>query len=138
MNNKGFSLIEILISLGILAIGLLAIAGMQITSVRGNYFSSNMMQASIFGQDGLEYLKGLPILNEVWPNDLAIGDYNFGVTPGDDGIVHDSAGNDTIFSRTYRVYTDPGVPATSRIITVTVGWRETSDHSVSFSIIRSP
>ena len=40
MDKKGFTLIEMLIGLVLLAIGLLAIAGMQITSVRGNFFSS--------------------------------------------------------------------------------------------------
>ncbi len=54
MNKKGFSLIEVLVGLVLLAIGLLAIAGMQITSVRGNFFSSNMTQASVLAQDRLE------------------------------------------------------------------------------------
>ena len=61
MDKKGFTLIEVLVGLVLLAIGLLAIAGMQMTSVRGNFFSGNMTQASILAQDRLEALKQLDI-----------------------------------------------------------------------------
>ncbi len=59
--EKGFTLIEVLIGLIILAIGILAIAGMQITSIRGTSFSSNLTQASVIAQERLESLKGLPL-----------------------------------------------------------------------------
>ena len=39
LDQKGFTLIEVLIGLVILSVGLLAIAGLQITSARGNFFS---------------------------------------------------------------------------------------------------
>jgi len=42
MGKKGFTLIEMLVGLVLLAIGLLAIAGMQIRSVNGNSFSANL------------------------------------------------------------------------------------------------
>ncbi|MGZ6236579.1 MAG: type IV pilus modification PilV family protein, partial [Syntrophales bacterium] len=58
-NKNGFSLIEVLIGLVLLAIGLLAIAGMQISSVRGNFFSSNLTQASVLAQDRLETLRNI-------------------------------------------------------------------------------
>jgi type IV pilus assembly protein PilV len=38
-SNKGFSLIEVLIAITLLAIGLLAVAGMQTTAITGNSFS---------------------------------------------------------------------------------------------------
>ena len=57
LNTKGFAPIEVLISLGILAVGLLPIAGMQIASVQGSLFSDHLTQASYLGQDGLEYFK---------------------------------------------------------------------------------
>ena len=53
-------MIEVLIGLVLLAIGLLAIAGMQITSVRGNFFSSNLSEASVLAQDRLEELRNRP------------------------------------------------------------------------------
>jgi type IV pilus modification protein PilV len=65
-NTKGFTLIEVLVGLIILSIGLLGIAGMQITSVKGNYFSNNLTQATYVAQDRLEYLKNLPITNPIF------------------------------------------------------------------------
>ena len=129
LNQKGFSLLEILIGLVILAIGILAITGMQITSMRGNFFSDNMMQASILGQDRLEELKAIP-LNPV----TATGIFNEGTF--DDGFI---AIRGTSFSRVYTVsaHPSPDIPD-SIVIQVTVRWRDTSEHSVSFSTVKSP
>ena len=137
LNQKGFSLLELLIGLVILAIGILAIAGMQITSMRGNFFSDNIMQASILGQDRLEELKAIT-LNPV----TATGIFNEGTF--DDGFI---AIRGTSFSRRYVVNIHPdtnlvkvveGTPIQSRVIQVTVIWRDTSNHSVSFSTVKSP
>ena len=119
MNKKGFTLIEVLVGLILLAIGLLAIAGMQITSVRGNFFSSNITQASILAQDRLETLRNLPYADA----GLTTGNHNEGVIPG------------TIFTRDYDVSLIPGTSMLN--ITVRVRWRDTSDHTISFSTVRS-
>jgi len=119
LNKKGFTLIEVLIGLVLLAIGLLAIAGMQITSVRGNFFSSNMTQASILAQDRLEALRNLPFGHQ----DLSEGVHNEGVIPG------------TPLSRQYTVQVIPGTTLLN--ITVTVSWTDTSNHAVSFSTMRA-
>lgn len=120
MNPKGFSLLEVLIGLVILAIGILAIAGMQITSMRGNFFSDNMMQASILGQDRLEQLKAL----SSFPGE---GTYDEG------SIVI----RGTSFSRRYIISGHPML-TDSRVIRVIVRWRDTSDHSVEFSTVKTP
>jgi type IV pilus assembly protein PilV len=70
--KEGFSLIEVLICVVFLAIGLLAIASLQVTSVRGNFFSNNLMQATYAAQDRLEFLKNLPYNSP----QLAQGDYD--------------------------------------------------------------
>jgi prepilin-type N-terminal cleavage/methylation domain-containing protein len=119
LNKKGFSLIEVLVGLVLLAIGLLAIAGMQITSVRGNFFSGNMTQASILAQDRLEILRNLPFGDA----GLTVGNHNDGVIPG------------TIITRDYDVLVIPGT--TMLNITVRVRWRDTSDHTISFTTVRS-
>jgi len=119
MDKKGFTLIEMLIGLVLLAIGLLAIAGMQIKSVKGNFFSSNMTQASILAQDRLEALRQLDIDH----TNLDVGTHSEGQIAG------------TIFSRQYNVSLVTGTAM--RDITVTVRWRDESDHSVSFSTRRA-
>ncbi len=117
--DAGFTLIEVLVGLVILAIGLLAIAGMQLTSVKGNFFSSNLTQASVLAQDRLEVLRSL-----AWGHaDLTGGTHNEGTIPN------------TIFTREYTVAVIPGT--TMLDITVTVRWRDDTDHSVSFSTVRS-
>ncbi len=58
-SKKGFTLIEVLIALTILAIGLLGVALMQVTSISGNTFSREMSVATELGQDMLEKLRTL-------------------------------------------------------------------------------
>ncbi len=56
-SSKGFTLIEVLIALTILAIGLLGVALMQVTSISGNTFSREMSIATELGQDILEKIR---------------------------------------------------------------------------------
>ncbi|WP_198145886.1 type IV pilus modification protein PilV [Desulfonatronovibrio magnus] len=55
--NYGFSLVEILISLAILAIGLLAIAGLQITSLRSNNSAYLYSQATFASYDIMDRMR---------------------------------------------------------------------------------
>lgn len=117
--EKGFTLIEVLLGLVILAIGLLAIGALQITSTRGNFFSNNLMQATYVAQDRLEFLKNLPF--------------------DSDQIKDKSSGNGTTtisgvaFNWVYSVADNGGL----KTINCTVTWNDGVDHNVSFSTIRS-
>jgi len=118
LEERGFTLIEVLIGLIILAIGILAVAGMQITSIRGTAFSNNLMQASVIAQDRLEFLKSLP-LNDA---QLDTGDHN---DPPDVGI----------FKKGYRA--DRNLSPNYVQITYTVSWVEKDvPHSLSFRTIK--
>ena len=117
--RKGFTLTEVLIGFVILAVGMLAVAAMQITSTKGGYFSSNMTQATILAQDKLEYLKNLSYRD----SDLSSGQHNEGTISG------------TIFSRQYTIAEDAG--NSMKTITVTVQWTDRGNHNISFSTIRS-
>ena len=119
LNTKGFTLIEVLVGLIILAIGLLGIAGMQITSVKGNYFSNHLTQASYVAQDRLEFLKNLPITD---------ASLNAGSHP--ESAVTLSG---QVFNRSYTV----AVNGNLRTITYTVTWFDGANHNVSFATIRS-
>lgn len=118
-NEQGFTFIEIVVGLIILAIGLLAIASMQITSIKGSAFSSHLTQASILAQDQLEYLKNLSFDHP----DLNSGKHNEGQV------------SDTIFSREYEVVEDTGNML--KTIIVTIQWNDHGKHSISFSTIRT-
>ena len=118
-SRKGFTLTEVLLGFVILAVGILAIAAMQITSTRGGYFSNNVTRATIFAQDKLEYLKNLSYRN----SDLSSGQHNEGTISG------------SIFSRQYTIVEDAG--NSMKTISVTVQWTDRGNHSISFSTIRS-
>ena len=117
--QKGFTLIEVVAGLIILAIGLLAIAAMQITSTKAGYFSNNVTRATFFAQDKLEYLKNLSYSD----SHLSDGRHDEGTIPG------------TLFSRVVHVVEDAG--NSMKTITVTVEWTDRGHHTISFSTIRS-
>lgn len=58
--GKGFSLVEVLIALVILAVGILVIAQMQAAAIDGLTFSRHMSSATQLAQQHLEYLRSLP------------------------------------------------------------------------------
>ena len=58
-NQKGFSLIEILIAITVFAIGILAVGNMQITAIKGNSFANDLTKATTLAQDRMEELIGL-------------------------------------------------------------------------------
>ena len=59
IGEKGFTLLEVIVAISILTFGLLAVASMQMTAIRGNYNASNITEATTVAQDRLENLMGL-------------------------------------------------------------------------------
>ena len=117
--KEGFSLIEVLIALIFLAIGILAIASLQVTSVRGNFFSNNLMQATYVAQDRLEFLKNRPYDSA----ELGAVNNKDDVKVTISGVVY--SGKYTINISGYKE------------ITYTVTWNDGVNHRISFSTIRS-
>jgi type IV pilus assembly protein PilV len=52
--DGGFTLVEVLVALSIFAIGLLAIAGMSVTSIKGNYTGGSLTAATTLAEGILE------------------------------------------------------------------------------------
>jgi prepilin-type N-terminal cleavage/methylation domain-containing protein len=124
--KRGFSLIEVLIGIIFLAIGLLAVAGMQATSVRGNFFSNNVMLATYVAQDRLELLKSLPLTSP----ELTLGSHDDETAPA----PLTGSFKTLVFNRAYTV-TTPGDGNLS--IKYTVTWKDGVNHSLDFYTIRS-
>ncbi len=117
--QNGFTLIEVVAGLIILAIGLLGIGAMQIISIQSGYFSDQVGQATYLAQNKLEYLKNLPYGD----SGLSSGEHTESTIPGG------------IFSVRYRIEEDVG--NSMKTITVIVQWADRRSHSISFSTIRS-
>jgi type IV pilus modification protein PilV len=110
---EGFSLIEVLVALCILAISLLALAGLMVTTTRNNSSGGHMTEAATFGQDVLERLRGAP-----WASIVAGADTRVGST----GVS---------YARSWTVTDNATV--TQRWVTITVQWTDpakSSNHSI--------
>lgn len=68
--QDGFSLLEVLIALVILAIGLLAVAQMQIVAIKGNAFGADMTESLTVGHRLMEQLKAQNLRNIVADNNM--------------------------------------------------------------------
>ncbi len=108
-NDRGFSLIELLIAMCVMALGMLAAASMQYSAVRNNTTGNTATQANMLAKATLEMLKSQSIESTT----LAVGDY---VDPS----PVDADGNPGgIYNRSWRI--DP-LGASTRRISVTVAW----------------
>lgn len=117
LNSKGFTLIEVLVALVILAVSLLALAGLMTTTTKNNAFGGNLTEAATLAQDRLEELR----------------------VTGWDNIVN---GNDTNpirglnYNRTWTVVLGPNSPLpphdNEKRVTVTVNWNDGIARSISF------
>ncbi len=58
-DQRGFTLLELMIALVVLAVGLLGIVGMIVISIRGNAFGSQMSQANTLAQAKIEELRNM-------------------------------------------------------------------------------
>jgi prepilin-type N-terminal cleavage/methylation domain-containing protein len=108
-NQKGFTLLELLIALAILSVGLLGLAGLHIAAIRGNISGFKFSAASAVVQERLEELKALDAASAV----LSSGNH-------DDGAVIVQG---ITFNRSYTVSDNTPVKGTSTI-TFTVTWTE--------------
>jgi type IV pilus assembly protein PilV len=62
--EEGFTLIEVLIALTIFAVGLLAVAAMQTTSIRVNSSAGKMTTRITFAQDQMEKFLNMPYTSD--------------------------------------------------------------------------
>jgi type IV pilus assembly protein PilV len=56
-DEKGFSLVEVLIAITLLAIGLLAVAGMQVTAISGNSFAQGGTAAIALAEEMVDRVR---------------------------------------------------------------------------------
>ena len=115
MKSNGFTLIEILISIVILSISLLALAGLMATTTRNTSFGGHITEAATYAQDQLEKLRvtswGSIANNWVDTSGVGTKTYLSGIT----------------YSRTLNVVTSGNI----KTVTITVSWTDQTAHSFS-------
>lgn len=150
-NQKGFSLIEILIAMAIFAFGILAVAAMQIKAIQGNSFAGGMTEATNVAQNKMEELIALPY-NDAHLNDES-GDVDVGLDkPTNNEVL--AVGNVLIpadgvpgspdyariindGTRNYYVYWNVNPGANSMTISVIVAWNERGMHRIEYRYIKN-
>jgi prepilin-type N-terminal cleavage/methylation domain-containing protein len=111
LKSDGFTLIEILVSIVILSISLLALAALMATTTRNTAFGGHFTEAATFAQDQLEQLRVTS-----WPT-INNGANN---ATGSSGITYD---------RNWNVVQNGNL----KTITITIGWTERGvAHSFNF------
>ena len=110
IKNKGFTLLEVLITIVILSVALLALAGLQIISIRGNSFGNHMTEAITLAKDLMEDMK-----NTEWEDIEGKSDNPIGVNSG------------------IPYHRECGVTESGKIKTVSISvtWVDNGNHSVS-------
>jgi prepilin-type N-terminal cleavage/methylation domain-containing protein len=71
--ENGFTLLEVVIALSILAFGLLSIASMQVTAIRASAFAAGLSEATANSQQAIEVLLATPYPNMTNGNDTVTG-----------------------------------------------------------------
>ncbi len=118
--RAGFTLVEALFALSILAVGLLAMLGMQLQAVRQSEWGRHTTEAGRLARDQLEMFSRMG-----W-TDPALQDTNWTVVQPLDIQIQSAEGlqQGQRFNRQWRITTDPG-NANLRQIDVRVLWTET-------------
>ena len=107
--HSGFTLIEIMIAMFVLAVGLLGAAGVATTVINGNALSKKITTATTLAQDKMEELKGT--------------DYA--------SIATDSDTQESIYTRTWTVTSDsPAADIKTIEVKVEFQWKGTT-HNVT-------
>jgi prepilin-type N-terminal cleavage/methylation domain-containing protein len=118
--ERGFTLVEILVALVILSIALLALAGLMATTIRNNAAGGHLTEAATIAQDTLERLRLSPL------NSIPLGIMTQDSCVGSTGIV---------YTRNWTAV--PNIPFpnnTLDTITITVTWVDPTklqNHSIS-------
>jgi len=63
INKKGFTLVEVLVAMSILAVGILGITGLAGNAIRSSGYSQAITQANNLAQDRIESLQSIPFNN---------------------------------------------------------------------------
>lgn len=118
-NNAGFTIIEVVIAISILAVGLLGVAAMQTSAIQVNSAAGRMTTRINWAQDKMEELKAMPF-SDPW---LEASGNPTGVDSA--GNTHEQTTPDGYAVR-WDIADNSPVPNTKRIVVTVTGKGKTS------------
>ncbi|MFA4910266.1 MAG: prepilin-type N-terminal cleavage/methylation domain-containing protein [Desulfobacteria bacterium] len=143
-NEKGFTLLEILIAITILSVGLLALAEMTVYVIRSNAAGNKITKATVLAEDKLEQLRKLDYSDTKLSNGGDNNDVSTNIhsntalfTSPDHTDTCDSSCSVTISQTPQRVWNvaDDTPASGMKTVTVIVGWKDSINHFVALSTI---
>ena len=115
--QAGFTLIELLIAVTVLAIGLLALAGLQGSSIKGNEHANTISQATALAEEAVELIRNMPYAQVTYANLDLSGEEDVDYS---NGLIEANI-DGSIYTRTTRIEDNTPLNDLKRI-TVTVSW----------------
>ena len=122
INDSGFTLLEILIAIVIFSIGLVAVARMQVSSIRGNFCSQEVTDATILAKDKIEELMAMDYNNLNFLSDVD-ADGNNGGGLDDTGAAADYAQAIGRYTLSWNVAIDFPIQSTMTL-RIIVNWQD--------------
>lgn len=116
LKSNGFTLIEVLVALVILAISLLALAGLMTTTTKNNSTGGRITEAATLAQDKLEELRALP-----WDS-IPVNVTNSDSPESRPGVQYERSW----------VASLNGINSDLKEIQITIRWTDTTSHSLRF------
>jgi len=118
LNEKGFSLIEVIVALVVLTIGVLAVNAMQTVSIRGNKTANDITKATSWSADEVERIWRMNY-DDLVESGVANGKDGLDDTAAPDAVVDNDPGSD--FTIVYNVAADYPMP-NIKTVHVIVTW----------------
>ncbi len=124
VSHKGFTLIEVIVALGVFSIALAALPALLVSTIKANVHAMRVTAATNFAQDRLEAIRNTPYAN---------------VTSGYDQVAETVTDqrtqptNTRTYIRTWMV--TPGPTTTTKQVVITVAWTDPSSRYVTLNAI---
>ena len=119
-NKKGFTILEVLVAITLLAIGMMALATLQSSGIRGNDLGNRTTQALSLAQDKLEELINADAIGQA-------------IAAGNENNIDETGSAGGIFSRSWAIQNDVPAPD-QQTLDIAVTWNDIiGPHNVTVS-----